>query len=162
MGKGDNYAFERVSTVAQNKRKHLQEGIWDDFLRQKLAQARTVRRISSLSPSGLFEFGAESANGTSVLREEVLVQQAHQYRNTVEEWLRQRDMADPESPHLCFQPGYLSLKPLSASSVPRFRFFEPSALDGVRDALWRAVLLAAETLGMLFAALLAFQRYDVR
>jgi ABC-type transport system involved in multi-copper enzyme maturation permease subunit len=162
MAKGDNYEFEKVSTVAQNKRKHLQEEIWDDYLRQKLAQARTVRRISSLSPSGLFEFGAESLNGTSVLCDEALVQQAHQYRRSVEEWLRQRDLADPESPHLCFQPGYLSLQPLSASSVPRFRYFEPSALEGVRDALWRAALLAAETLGVLFAALLAFQRFDVR
>src|SRR5574337_663570 len=62
MAKGDNYEFEKVSTTAQNKRKDLQEGIWEDYLRQKFAQARTVRNISSLSPSGLFEFGAESVN----------------------------------------------------------------------------------------------------
>jgi ABC-type transport system involved in multi-copper enzyme maturation permease subunit len=162
MAKADNYEFEKVSTVAQNKRKHLQEEIWEDYLRQKFAQARTVRKISSISPSGLFEFGAESVNGTSVLSDEALVQQAHQHRNTVEEWIRQRDLADGESPHLYFQPEYLSLKPLQASSIPRFQYHEPSVLDGLRDALWRVALLSAETLAMLFAAVLAFQRYDVR
>jgi hypothetical protein len=162
MGKADNFEFEKVSTVAQNKRKHLQEEIWDDYLRQKFAQARTVRSISSLSPSGLFEYGAESVNGTGVLADESLVEQAHQYRTTVEEWIRQRDMADPESVHLCFQPGYLSLKPFQASSLPRFEYHPPSVWEGVRDALWRISLLSAETLVMLFAAVLAFQRYDVR
>jgi ABC-type transport system involved in multi-copper enzyme maturation permease subunit len=162
MGKPDNYEFEKVSIVAKNKRKHLQEEIWEDYLRQKFVQARTVRTISSISPSGLFEFGAESVNGTSVLCDEALVEQAHQYRNTVEEWIRQRDLADAESPHLCFQPGYLSLASLQTASVPRFTYHEPSVADGLRDALWKVVLLSAETLVMLFAAVLAFQRYDVR
>jgi len=162
MGKGDNYLAERQSTIAQNKRKHLQEAIWEDYLRKKFAQASIVRSISSLSPTGLFEYGAESLNGAGVRREELLVAQGHQYRSQIEEWLRQRDLADSESPHLCFQPGYLSLKPLQASSVPRFAYHEPSVSGGLRDALWRIVLLAAETLVMLFAAVLAFQRYDVR
>jgi ABC-type transport system involved in multi-copper enzyme maturation permease subunit len=162
MAKADNFQFEKVSIVAQNKRKHLQEEIWEDYLRQKFAQARTVRSISSISPSGLFEYGTESLNGTSVLCDEKLVQEAHQYRNTVEDWIRQRDLADSESPHLCFQPGYLSEKPFPASSVPRFQYHEPTVGDGLRDALWRVTLLSAETLVMLFAAVLAFQRYDVR
>jgi hypothetical protein len=34
--------------------------------------------------------------------------------------------------------------------------------EGLRDALWQVVLLSAETLVMLFAAVLAFQHYDVR
>ncbi len=162
FAKGDNYDMEKVSTVAQNKRRHLQEEIWDDYLRQKFAQARTVRRISSVSPSGLFEYGAESVNGTGVLCDEALVQQAHQYRTTVEDWIRARDAADPESPHLCFQPGYLSLKPFAAASFPRFDYHPPTVADGVRDALWRISLLTVETLVMLFAAVMAFQRYDVR
>ncbi len=162
MAKGDNFDMEKVSTVAQNKRKHLQEEIWEDYLRQKFAQARTVRRISSVSPSGLFEYGAESVNGTGVLCDEALVQQAHQYRATVEDWIRGRDASDVESPHLCFQPGYLSLKPFQATTLPRFEYHEPSVADGVRDALWRISLLTVETLVMLFAAVLAFQCYDVR
>jgi hypothetical protein len=51
---------------------------------------------------------------------------------------------------------------LQASSVPRFQYHEPTVGDGVRDALWRVSLLSAETLVMLFAAVLAFQKYDVR
>jgi ABC-type transport system involved in multi-copper enzyme maturation permease subunit len=162
MGKGDSYQFEKVSTVAQNRRKHLQEEIWGDYLRQKFQQAKVVRRISSASPTGLFESGAESVNGAGVLRDELLVTQSHQYRSTLEEWVRQRDLADPASPHLCFQPGYLSLAPLQTSSVPRPQFREATVAEGLRDALWKVVLLSAETLVMLFAAVLAFQRYDVR
>jgi len=162
MGKGDNYQFEKVSTTAQNKRRRLQEAIWEDYLRQKFAQARLVRTIASLSPSGLFEFGAESVNGTGVLCDEALVEQAHQYRRTVEEWIRQRDVADPESPHLYFQPGYLSQKPFESASVPRFEYRAPSVGESLRDALWRISLLSVETLLMLFVTVLAFQRYDVR
>ena len=162
MGKGDSYQFEKVSTVAQNRRKQLQEEIWGDYLRQKFRQAKVVRWISSASPTGLFESGAESVNGAGVLRDELLVTQSHQYRSTLEEWVLQRDLADPASPHLCFQPGYLSLAPLQTSSVPRPQFREASVADGLRDALWKVVLLSAETLVMLFAAVLAFQRYDVR
>ncbi len=162
MGKADNYQFEKVSTEAQNKRKRLQEAIWEDYLRQKFQQARIVRAISSISPTSLFEYGAESLNGTGVLRDELLVRQGHQYRRTLEEWIRQRDLADPESIHLYFQPGYLSLKPLEASSVPRYQFRESSLAEGLRDAVWRVMILSAETLVMGFGALLAFQRYDVR
>lgn len=161
-GKTDNYLVEKVSIVAQNKRKHLQEEIWEDYLRQKFAQAEVVRRISSLSPTALFGYGAESINGTGVLRDELLVGEAHQYRSTVEEWVRERDLADPQSPHLCFQPGYLSLNSLDPASVPRYQFREATVGEGLHDALWKIILLAAETLLMLFAAVLAFQRYDVR
>ena len=48
------------------------------------------------------------------------------------------------------------------SSVPRPQFREATVAEGLRDALWRVVLLAAETLVMIFTAVLAFQRYDVR
>jgi ABC-type transport system involved in multi-copper enzyme maturation permease subunit len=161
-GKADNYAWERVSIVAQNKRRHLQEEIWEDYLRQKFAQARLVRKIASLSPTGLFQYGTESLNGTGVLRDELLVEEAHEYRRVLEEWFRGRDQGDAESVHLFFQPGYLSRKALGLASVPRYRFRETTVLGGLRDALWRIILLAAETLLMLFASVLAFQRYDVR
>ncbi len=162
MGKADNYRAEKISIVAQNKRKHLQEEIWEDYLRQKFEQARIVRKISSLSPTGLFEYGAESLNGAGVLRDELLVEEAHQYRSLLEEWVRQRDQADPQSPHLWYQPGYLSLAALQASSVPRPQFREVTVAEGLRDALWRVIILSAETLVMIFAAVVAFQRYDVR
>lgn len=161
-GKADNYTWERISIVAQNKRRHMQEEIWEDYLRRKFDQARLVRKIASLSPTGLFEYGAESVNGTSVLRDEMLVAEAHEYRDVLEQWFRQRDSADPESVHLFFQPDYLSLKPLMAASVPRVQFREPAVTEGLRDALWRIVVLSAETLIMLFAAVVAFQRYNVR
>jgi ABC-type transport system involved in multi-copper enzyme maturation permease subunit len=162
MGKPDNYRFERVSTEAQNKRKRLQEQIWDDYLRQKFQQARLVRRISSVSPTGLFETGAESLNGAGVLREETLVTQSRQYRSVLEEWIRQRDLGDSASPHLFFQPGYLSQQPFEASSVPRYEFREATTAEGLRDSLWRVILLAGETFVILFAGIVAFQRYDVR
>jgi ABC-type transport system involved in multi-copper enzyme maturation permease subunit len=161
-GRADNYAWERVSIVAQNKRRHMQEEIWEEYLRQKFAQARLVRKIAGISPTGLFEHGAESVNGTGVQRDELLIQEAQEYRNELEGWFRGRDQADSESIHLFFMPGYLSLKPLDLASVPRYRFREATVAEGLRDALWRIVILSAETLTMLFAAVLAFQRYDVR
>lgn len=66
------------------------------------------------------------------------------------------------SRYLCFQPGCHSLKALTPASVPRLKYYQPSVAEGLRDALWQVVLLSAETLLMLFAAALAFQRYDVR
>jgi ABC-type transport system involved in multi-copper enzyme maturation permease subunit len=161
-GKADNYAWEWISIVAQNKRRHLQEEIWEDYLRRKFEQARLVRTIASISPTGLFQYGAESLNGTGVQRDELLIQEAHEYRSVLEYWFRERDQADPESVHLLFQPGYLSLKPLNVASIPRIQFREPTVAEGLRDALWRIVILSAETLTMLFAAVIAFQRYDVR
>ena len=97
-----------------------------------------------------------------MLRDELLVQEAHQYRNVLESWFQERDMADPASVHLFFQPGYLSLKPLDMASVPRFEFCEPTVAAGLRDALWKVTFLLAETLVTIFGAVLAFQRYDVR
>ena len=161
-GKADNYAWERTSIVAQNKRRHLQEEIWEDYLRQKCSQARVVRSMATISPTGLFEHGAESLNGTGVQRDERLVREAHEYRSVLEGWFRERDQADPESVHLLFMPGYLSLKPLEVASVPRYRFREPAVADGLRDALGRIVLPLAETVVMLAATVMAFQRYDVR
>ncbi len=124
-GKEDNYQWERVSIVAQNKRKHMQEEIWEDYLRKKFEQARLVRKISSISPTGLFEYGAESLNGTGVLRDELLVKEGHQYWNTLEDWIRQRDLADPQSIHLWFQPGYLSLKPSRYRTCRAISFGNP-------------------------------------
>lgn len=59
------------------------------------------------------------------MRRQSFLVHARQYRQTVRDYLRSRDAADPDSPHLLYLPHFMSGAQLDGRHVPRFREVPP-------------------------------------
>jgi len=162
FGKVDNYAWERISAEAQNKRYARQEAVRREFLRQKFAQVKLARTLSSISPTSLFQYASERLAGSGLDRDRRFVQQAWAFRGVLENYFRAVDETDLESPHIHFFNGYMSDKKADPRGVPRFQFQESSLVEGLREALWYLLLLGVEMGIIAVAAYFRFVRYDVR
>ena len=87
--------------------------------------------------------------------------QAWAYRETRCDFVRSREAADPESPHLLFLPGYLSREPLDGRPLPRFQEQRLAVGEGMRASRGPLLLLVLETAGALFFARWAVQRMEI-
>jgi ABC-type transport system involved in multi-copper enzyme maturation permease subunit len=156
----DGYAWERTSAAIAWQRFERQQAIRRDFLDRKLAQARLARRIAAISPAALAGESAELLNGSGLERDESFLEQARRFRATLAARVAALDAADPASPHLLFFERYMSGRPVAPSALPRFRFVERPAGEGLAAARPRLAVLALETAALALACLAAFARSD--
>ena len=156
----DDFAWERASARAQNRRYALKEGVRREVLDRKLEQVDMARSLAALSPMSLVQDLAERLTGTGSSRDRSFLEQARALRRPLADRLRALDAADPASPHVLFFSGYLSRRSLSSGAIPRFTFRERSLREGLRAAKLPALVLGLETILVAAAALLAFSRYD--
>jgi hypothetical protein len=156
----DGFAWERQSAAAEIERSSQKEEVRRRVLQHKLEQARLAKTLASLSPASLTEDLAERLTGTGLERDASFLEQARAFRPVLAGWLGALDAADPESPHILFFRDYVSQRPLSAGSFPRFVFREASVRQGLTAARPVLALLAGETLVLAAAALFFFSRHD--
>jgi len=162
FGKVDDYAWERISAEAQNKRYARQEALRRELLRQKFAQVELARTLSSISPTSLFQYASERLAGSGLDRDRRFVQQSWAFRGVLENYFRAVDETDPESPHIYFFARYMSDKKADPRGVPRSQFQESSLVGGLREALWYLLILGVEMGIIPVATYFRFVRYDVR
>lgn len=161
-GRANNYAWERISAEAQNKRYARQEMVRREFLRRKFAQVDFARTLSSISPTSLFQCTDEHLVGSGLDRDLQFIERAWAFRGVLEHYFRTVDQMDPESPHIFFFGEYMSDRKVDARSIPRFRFQEISLVEGLGEALWGLLILGLEMIITAVTAYVAFLRYDVR
>ncbi|HYO12911.1 MAG TPA: ABC transporter permease subunit [Thermoanaerobaculia bacterium] len=156
----DDFAWERISAAAENRRFRLKEEVRRRWMQLKVAQARLARDLASLSPTSLIQDLAERLTGSGLWRHESFLEQARAFRPVLAERLRALDARDPASPHVLFFSGWLSQRPVDPEEIPRFTFRERSVRQGLataRPVLW---LFALETLALAAASLFFFSRSD--
>lgn len=76
-------------------------------------------------------------------------------------YLRERDAADGESPHVLFLPAFMSQEPLDGDHIPPFVERPLSPADALAFGVVPLVVLLAETLAAFLFALWAVNRADV-
>jgi len=162
LGRVDNYAWERISAEAQNKRYARQERVRRKFLRQKLAQVEFVQMLSSISPTSLFQCASEHLIGSGLDRDRRFIERAWAFRGVLENYFRTVDQMDPESPHIFFFSGYMSNKKVDVRSIPRFQFQEIPLPQCLAQAVWGILILGLETAMTAITSYVLFLRYDVR
>jgi len=161
LGKGDNYAVEqRYARRLRESEKELERMAREARL-QELRQYNLTKTINFLSPGFAFQYSIEAFLGTGVMRYDHFLDQAWQYRNTLRNFLRGRDAADPDSPHLLFFPDYMSDKPLDHRHIPRFEEVPLSLAEGVTRGVVPIVILVLEAAIAFFFALWAFNRAEI-
>jgi ABC-type transport system involved in multi-copper enzyme maturation permease subunit len=152
----DGFAWERISAEAERLRFVQKEEVRRRVLLRKLGQARLAEALACLSPASLAGDLAERLAGTGLARDESFLDQAWAFRPILGRWLRALDRRDPESPHILFFSGYMSRRPVTAGSIPRFTFREETIGQGLAAARSTAAILAGETLALAAAALFFF------
>tara|TARA_Y100000588_G_C14067182_1_gene844139 strand:+ start:114 stop:506 length:393 start_codon:yes stop_codon:yes gene_type:complete len=99
--------------------------------------------------------------GVGIKRYENFLQQAWDYRDTLRDFILTRDAADSDSPHVLFQPGYLSNEPLDHNNIPRVKAKPISLAEGVSAGVVPIAILVLEAFAAFFFALWAFNRTEL-
>lgn len=126
-----------------------------------LHQYRVARGVSLISPGMAFQYAAEALLKTGLGKYEHFERQAWDYRQALRQFIRARDAADPDSPHLYFLPGFLSTRLLDLRDVPRFHE-EPLPLASSLKLAWVPLLvIVGEVLAGIGFAVWAVRRMEV-
>jgi ABC-type transport system involved in multi-copper enzyme maturation permease subunit len=156
----DDFALERISARAENRRYALEDAARRWVLERKLGQAHLAHTLAAVSPASLLQDLAERLTGSGLWRDRSFLEQARGFREPLAAWLRGLDARDPRSPHILFFTGYLSRRPIDPATVPRFAFREVHVREGLAAARPALALLAGETLVLAAAAFYFFFRYE--
>lgn len=127
----------------------------------QLQRYELARSVNLLSPGFAFQYSVEAILGTGVAKRQNFFRQALEHRDTVREFLRDRDAADPDSPHVHFLPQYMSMRPLDGDDLPRFQEKPLSFAEGLAAGIVPLLILTGEALLAMLFALWAINRVNV-
>ncbi|MFH1568863.1 MAG: ABC transporter permease subunit, partial [Gemmatimonadota bacterium] len=121
QARGDGYALER--RFAEHIDVALQEGdqILRQAYRQELHQYQVARGVHLASPGYAFQYAVEAALGAGLARLDRFYADGWRYRDHLRAFLRERDAADPDSPHIPLLEEYTSRATLDPAEIPRLR-----------------------------------------
>lgn len=134
----------------------------DHYWTRKMEQANLARKISMLSPAGLYQFAGHDIVNTGLVRQEEFVRSVNAYRGTLADFGRGMDSRDPDSPHILFRTWYMSQKPVDPDLVPRYQDDRERQGGGISAGLQKGFYLLAEILVLFIVAHVSFLRSDVR
>jgi hypothetical protein len=117
--------------------------------------------VNLASPGFAFQYSVEALLGTGIHRFRSFLTQASQYRGALREFLRGRDAADADSPHVLFVPEFMSDEPLDHMDIPRFRLQPLTFGESLAVATVPVTILALEAALAFFFALQALNRTDL-
>jgi ABC-type transport system involved in multi-copper enzyme maturation permease subunit len=129
--------------------------------KQKQAQYRMAMSVSLLSPGYAFQYSVEAFLGAGVQWMEHFGEEGARYRKHLQDFVRSRDAADPDSPHVYFLSDYMSQKELDPALIPRFQTTSVPFSTRMANGVVPMVVLVLETALAFFFALWAFNRADL-
>lgn len=160
-GAVDDYALERQYAAAMETALAEDERTIRAMQDRSLAQYKRARAVNLLSPGFAFQYSIETLLGTGAIRQIDLVEQVWEYRQTLRDFVRERDAVDPDSPHVLFLPEYVSHREIDPETIPRFVQRDLSMSEGLTAGRMPVILLMAETLVAFGLALWAVRRMQV-
>ncbi len=134
----------------------------DHYWTRKMEQADLARKVSMISPAGLYRFAAHDIVNTGLHRQEEFVRSVNLFRGTLSDFGRAMDAQDDESPHILFRTWYMSQRPVDPDIVPRYRDDWEGEGGGMSTGLEKGLYLLAEILVLFVVAHVSFLRSDVR
>jgi len=158
-------ARARYKTAQANAKNQVR----DDHHNRLLAQARAGRNPTFISPVAIYTRASESIAGTGIIRCEEIYRQVKDYREILKEYVRTKDLEDPESLHL-INPDLsaarswktISHKSVDFESIPKFQERDLALGRSLKLAIWDIGLLILFNLVFFTASYVSFLRYDVR
>ena len=161
LGEIDDFALERQYAQRFEDVEGEQKALVKSLYRQSLRQYEVGRTVNLLSPGMVFQYALEAVLGTGVQRYEALLEQAWRFRSDLRDFIRTRDAADPDSPHILFLSGYLSDRELDHTHIPRFSPRSMRLHENVQSGMTQIAILLLEAALAFFFAQWAFNRMEV-
>ncbi len=148
----DGFAVERQVAQRIEEVEKEQMQVRRHGFAQQLQRYEVARAVNLLSPGFAFQYTIGAMLKTGVAKRESFFRQALEHRLVVREFVGHRDAADPDSPHVRYLPGYMSMKPLDGDEIPRFQEKPLSFAESFAAGVMPLTILVFEALGaMLFA-----------
>jgi ABC-type transport system involved in multi-copper enzyme maturation permease subunit len=161
LAQADDYALEhQYATKLEELDSELNRMV-RDIEQNNIRQFEIARSVNLISPGFAFQYTVESLLGTGIHRFKAFREQANQYRTALRDFLRARDAADPDSPHVLFVPDFMSDKPVDTNLIPRFQMPPMPVADGLAAAVTPLAILLLETTLAFFFALRALNRTEL-
>ena len=161
LGGVDDFALEKSYASRMKEVEKQQQQLFKDNLQKIIYQYQVAKAVNVLSPGFAFQYSIESMLNTGVVRYEHLVQQSWDYLETLRGFLRSRDAADPNSPHVLFYSDYLSNENLDSNNIPRFKYQHPPLAESISAGVIPLIVLILETAIAFFFAFWCFNRAEI-
>jgi ABC-type transport system involved in multi-copper enzyme maturation permease subunit len=141
----------------------------DEHHNRLLTQALAGRNFTCISPLAIYARASEVIAGTGINRCADIYRQIKEYQVVLKEYVRSKDMEDPESLHLV-NPDLgtarswktISHKPVDFDTVPKFQERDLALGEFLKLAIWDIGLLVLFNLVFFAASFVSFLKYDVR
>ena len=120
LARQDDFASEKRYARRINEAEGDQLRFGDEYTERQLRRFNVARGVNMFSPGFAFQYAVEALLGTGVVKRQSFLAQARDYRQALRDFLRGRDAADRDSPHVLYFPNYMSQAPLDGRQMPRF------------------------------------------
>lgn len=161
LARADGFALEKRYAVRLREMESELDRMMREAQQRDIRQFQIARAVNLLSPGFAFQYSVEALLGTGIHRYQRFVEEGWKYRDAVREFLRVRDAADPNSPHVLFVAEFMSTEPLDSHLIPRFKLGPVSFADGLAAASVPLTVLFLEGALAFFFALGAFNRTEL-
>jgi ABC-type transport system involved in multi-copper enzyme maturation permease subunit len=130
---------------------------------QQLEQAYLSTELALLSPNFIYTEACMDVAGQGLWRIERIIKQLKQHVHVLDNFILEKDRADPSSPHAgLVHYRTLSRKGVNLSEVPQFSESEPDIAERIYHAVPNIGILLFLNLSFVSLALLSLNKYDVR
>lgn len=143
--------------------------VMEEHHNKLLSQAFGRRNFASISPAVIYQRACEAFAGTGIDRCVHLCKQVKRYGANLKEFIRDRDLEDPDSLHLinperktAVSWRAISHNPVDFDTVPKFQERDLALGQSLKLAIWDIGVLALFNLVFFAASFVSFLRYDVR
>ena len=160
-GRADNYVMEKEWARRMAEGEKVRRQMYHGFEALETRQFELTRSIALLSPGYAFQSALEAVLGTGLVRHLAFQSAFRNYLEVLRDFIRARDAADAQSPHILFVADYLSDRSLDHRDIPRFAGVKLTVADGIAGGWSPLALLIAEATAAFFFALWAMNRASV-
>jgi len=161
LARTDNYDLEKRYASRMRDMEGELDRMTREVDRQNIRQFEVARGVNLLSPGFAYQYAVESLLGSGIYRYRNFLDQAYQYRTALREFIRGRDAADADSPHVLYLADFMSDKPIDPDDIPRFKEEPLPFADGLAGASVPITILMLEAAIAFFFALRAFNRAEL-
>jgi ABC-type transport system involved in multi-copper enzyme maturation permease subunit len=158
-------ARARLQTAVMDAKNQLLQEHHNKWLEQAIAR----RNFACLSPAVVYQRASEAIAGTGINRCAELYGQVRRYGMGLKEFIRSRDMEDPQSLHLIGPERNMasswraiSHNPIDFETIPKFQEHPMTLGQSLKLIVWDIGLLVLFNLVFFAASFVSFLRYDVR
>jgi ABC-type transport system involved in multi-copper enzyme maturation permease subunit len=157
----DGYAAEQRFIRRAREIDEQVSQIWVQMERERVGQFRAAMAVNLLSPGYAFQYTIEALLGSGIQKVENFRNNGLRYREHLRDFLRARDQADADSPHIDFLPEFMSQAALDPSLIPKLDRKPVPWSTRFDNAVMPMAVLVLETALALFLALWAINRSDL-